>query len=432
LTTIDNELIPNCSGNITKAIISFSNSHQYRELQSFYNRKSNLEILGIHRKEIIHSSFIAWLLDPAGSHGQGTYCLKKFFQLFVICLLESNQADPPGIPRVLLDELIVGSSVVESATVKTELVLGKKGRVDISILCNLLQSNGSRKRLLILIENKVNTNEHDSQTLRYEEWLENCCQEHDYSLLVYLTPIPTLKLRSYDEPDCACNDFRQINYQYLVDYMIEPILALIQPGPDHHFIMDYMRALTIPSDVIDGDKIRGDLVMAISSKERKLLSSFWEEHRSIIMAALYAISSDSNQDEDVRRSAENLINSVSKKDYDRYSVSYEGETVARNIRKTRIGIEVARLLIEKGISQMDFDRLKSDRSSGFNLMKAKEEITESEMQYNRYRIGSEETLNYEGKEYFVCGNWGENNIPKFRKFLSMNFPAVKLRKQNRR
>ena len=36
------------------------------------------EMLGIEKNEIRHSAFLAWLLDPNGTHGLGDYFLRRF------------------------------------------------------------------------------------------------------------------------------------------------------------------------------------------------------------------------------------------------------------------------------------------------------------------------------------------------------------------
>jgi len=206
-------------GNVTKAIITFANSPEYRELDTFYRHKSNFEILGIQRNETRHSRFLAWMLDPSGSHGLGTFGLKKFLEVCLISRIESKQHLQPEVPSDLLDELIIGSVGIAGATVTTELSLGKQGRIDIYIACSLIGLQEGQKKLVILVENKVDSSEHDSQTVKYAKWLEEHSTDHDYSLLVYLTPLSTLKLTEYEEPDCECKKFLQINY---LDYNINP------------------------------------------------------------------------------------------------------------------------------------------------------------------------------------------------------------------
>jgi len=46
------------------------------ELEELIGRFNIFDALGIARVEIRHSNFLAWLLDPAESHGQGSIFLK--------------------------------------------------------------------------------------------------------------------------------------------------------------------------------------------------------------------------------------------------------------------------------------------------------------------------------------------------------------------
>ena len=417
---------------VTKRIVEFSNSPEFRELDAFYRRKSNFEILGIQRNETRHSRFLAWLLDPSGSHGLGTFGLKKFLEVCVISQLESKQRPPPGVLAELLDGLIVERAFIEKVLVRTELPLDKRARIDIHVACLVSAPGKPPQRLVIVIENKVASAEHDSQTVRYAEWLREHRADYDHSLLIYLTPVPTLELNEYEEPDCECKDFLHINYQYLVDYLIEPALTLVQPGIVHDFIFDYLRALSVPSFNVDNeDNNKGDLVMAISEHERNLLTAFYEKHQVLINAAVYAISIDPNQPEERRKAAGTYVREASTKDFSPYIVMLDGNIVVKNARKTAIGREVARVLIEEArITKDEFEKLKEDKSSSFPLMKQESEITEMERKYHRYHVGLEAPLTFQGAKYYASGNWGETNIPKFQKFLAQHFPRVQLRKQD--
>lgn len=424
-TTFDPKSL-NDVGNVTKAIVAFSNSPEYRELDTYYRRKSNFEVLGIQRNEVRHSRFVAWLLNPSEAHGLRTFGLKKFLEVCVLARLESKQRVPSGVPAEALDEVIVGRARISDAVVRTEVAVDRRSRIDIHIDCTLALPQIGQKRLTILIENKIDSTEHDAQTIRYSEWLRQHSDQYDWSLLVYLTPVPTLRLQQFDEPDCECKEFLQINYQYLVDYLIEPALALTQSSQARDFISDYLRALSVPSVIIADEENRGDVFMAISEHERKLLTAFWVKHRPLILASFYAISIDPNQEEEVRDGVAKVLNSLGTKDYSRYTVVVDGEVRASNVRKTDVGREVARLLIETGISFDDFEKLRLDTSSGFSLLKQENEITDGEHKRNRYRIVGKSPIVFQGARYYVSGNWGDNNIPRFQQFLAQNFPQINL------
>jgi len=417
-------------GDVTKAIVNFSNSSEYCKLDAFYRQKSMFEILGIHRNETRHSRFLAWLLNPTESHGLLTFGLKKFFEVCLLSSLESEQKISDEQLTTLLENLVVGQVEIIDVTTQTELPLGKKSRIDIVVYATVQVSPHTRKNVAVLIENKVKSKEHSAQTSQYYEWFKTHKVGYDYVLCVYLTPISTLLLNKKNMPDCECKDFLQINYQYLADYLIEPAHSLVQSEQAKMFIADYLRALSISSVIVAENKDnKGDIVMAISERERVLLSKFWEKHQSLILAAFYAFSNDPDKTEEERDFASQVIQSLGAKDYSPYSVFLDGKLVAKKVTKTNIGLEVVKVLIKANISDEKFQTLKKNKSSSFMLLKQRGEISENEKHYNRYRVDRVVPITFNGDEYYVSSSWGENNIPKFQSFLQKHFPNVSIEKE---
>jgi hypothetical protein len=50
------------------------NDPAFEELKLRLERPNVFEVLGIARREVRHSNFLGWLLDPAGSHGLRASC----------------------------------------------------------------------------------------------------------------------------------------------------------------------------------------------------------------------------------------------------------------------------------------------------------------------------------------------------------------------
>ena len=63
---------------IRNEIIKFKNDVDSQRLDSYYSTKSYSEILGVSRRELSHSNFIAWLLNDQESHNLSSYPIKKF------------------------------------------------------------------------------------------------------------------------------------------------------------------------------------------------------------------------------------------------------------------------------------------------------------------------------------------------------------------
>ena len=115
------------------------------------------DALWLDRREIYHSRFIAYLLDPSASHDQGTIFIDSFLKLFM-----------PGWN---------GDAKHLSTRVVPEHVVDEYGRIDIVIY---LQG------AVIAIENKVDYGEGEKQLERYRQWLDKQTGAN-YKHLVFLT-----------------------------------------------------------------------------------------------------------------------------------------------------------------------------------------------------------------------------------------------------
>lgn len=104
-----------------------------------------LDVLHLTRHELKHSHFLAWLLDPLGSHG-----LKDAFARYLLSLLERKGLKP----KKLSAELTMGDAVV------------RREREDIDILLI-----SERHRLVLAIENKFAATESAGQLESYYEFL---------------------------------------------------------------------------------------------------------------------------------------------------------------------------------------------------------------------------------------------------------------------
>ena len=110
------------------------------------------EALGIVRQEIRHSNFLAWLMNPAQTHGLGDSFLKGFL------FKTSVEARMLGIETI--------SPVDVDVWDLTETEIRREWRnIDITLL------DESRK-FVCVIENKVFSSEHSNQLRRYREVVE--------------------------------------------------------------------------------------------------------------------------------------------------------------------------------------------------------------------------------------------------------------------
>lgn len=116
-------------------------------LEERIGRFNIFDALGIARIEIRHSNFLAWLLDPAESHGQGALFLKAI----LMDLLAQTPPEMRPFSPVQLD----------GAELRGVELRREWKHIDILITCQ-------EPKFVIAIENKIGSGEHGLQLSRYE------------------------------------------------------------------------------------------------------------------------------------------------------------------------------------------------------------------------------------------------------------------------
>lgn len=406
---------------IRDEIIKFKNDSDFQKLENFYYSKSFSEILGVSRREISHSGFLSWLLGNLESHNLGEFTIKKFLDIilkFSNDTLKTKHSD-------LFNSFVTEDYLIERLFIKSEYVIKNVGRLDIYIELTLLIA-GKTKNIKLVIENKVESRENNDQTNSYFNFFNPTENDDNIVIYVYLTPISTLELIELSEPECNCKAFIQINYQSIVDYLIEPALNQNISTRTQNILTEYLKSLSQPSIDEEADGHKQELIMALGNEERKLLSSFWDKNQKLILASLYAISSDPEQEKDTRDSIREALDSLSSdKDRSTYNIKYNGAVIKRNFKKSDIGLQTINLLNSKGLIDHNIiNYLKEDKSCSFHLLKKKEDFTETEIKYRKYKTNDPPELIFNGEEFYVARNWGIGNIYKLiNKFID-KFPRL--------
>src|SRR6266702_430400 len=108
------------------------------QLESHIGRFNIFDALSITRVEIRHSNFLAFLLDPAESHGQG----QLFLKAILMDLLK--KAPPEGRPLSPID--------LDGADLRGVEVRREWKNIDLLIICQ-------EPRFIFVIENKIRSKE---------------------------------------------------------------------------------------------------------------------------------------------------------------------------------------------------------------------------------------------------------------------------------
>lgn len=416
---------------IRNEIVLFNNDPIAQTLKRYLYEKSYPEILGISRKEICHSSFLAWILDPAASHGLGDFGIRRLLEI----IFTSHFPTPEITNNNLIDDFITGNFRVEFASVEREYVFQKNaantsGRVDILIQLELKIDNTNPK-LRIVLENKVLASEGKDQTERYYKHFSSLKDDYQ-NLFVYLTPISNIVLSALTTPECKNKNFIQINYQSLVDSMLEPALDQPLNNTTQLFIGQYIQSLGQPTMDEKAEKFERGLIMAIGKDERELLKKFWSNNQKIILAALYAFSVDEEQEESDRNIVTAALSSITNnsKDKSRIKLSYK-DFESEPFRKSDIGFQTIQLLNKMNlITSENFDSIANDKSCSFKLLKQLKEMTLKEQEYKRYRHNQAPEFEFNGSEFYIARNWGINNIDPFITKFEKMFTGLKYKLVN--
>ena len=196
-------------------------------LEAMRNRLEEFNIfeaVGMGRLEIRHSNFLAYLLDPKESHG--------LEDSFVKGLLRIVSEEYGGRPSVSLQG-------AEDWSLRDLDVQRERDNIDILL-------TEEEHRLVVLIENKTSSNEHDEQLLRYAGIVENRHPGYQ-QLFLYLSP---------DEPDEGeLSDKRYVSITYTD---IEKVICRIVDAPpqsandellsilEHHYLPLLRRRDLVP------------------------------------------------------------------------------------------------------------------------------------------------------------------------------------------
>lgn len=400
--------------NIRKRIVELFNSKEYQELKTYYSHKSFFDILGIMRNENIHSNFLAWILDPKQSHGLNFYSIRKFLEMLIIAVNDCSYCKEGKelFPDELIDFIITGNYEVLDVDVEREKVISNGKRIDIfiSILISTGVNYSDKTKIKIILENKVYSKEHTDQTIHYFNWAKKEYGSDNKLIFVYLTPASTNELLSLLEQQCKCKEYIQVNYQYVVNYILEPCRKQDLPNEANTLIDNYLRCLSYPS-VSEEEYSNGGMVMATSERERKLLLDFWETNKSLLLAMLNVLKDDENIDEDERDNMQKMISTMSNqsnKDYTQY------EFAGKKFRKNRLVYAVVSeyLKMRKNCTYEELKKVFSDDIQGSLGVVQKIDVVNSKDPKRYFSKPGETLRTIDGVEFAVCNQWAIANIKK--------------------
>jgi hypothetical protein len=106
---------------IRDLIIVFNADSNTQKLRKYYYNKTYAEILGVSRRELSHSSFIAWILKPNENHGLQDFALRRLFEI----ILSSRFFNEDRFDNDIIDSLVTSNYSIMSNLIETERALLK-------------------------------------------------------------------------------------------------------------------------------------------------------------------------------------------------------------------------------------------------------------------------------------------------------------------
>lgn len=140
-----------------------SGNNELVELEALLTRFNIFEALGVTTRELNHSRFLGFLLDPAESHGLGDIFLKRFLQTALKNIKKSD-----------ISPIEIDSDDLTQSEVKFEYE-----NIDVFIF-------NQEKKVAIVIENKTNSQEHSNQLQKYHDFIKHRFPQYRF-LGIYIT-----------------------------------------------------------------------------------------------------------------------------------------------------------------------------------------------------------------------------------------------------
>ena len=254
-------------------LLKLKNSKSYIRYQE-YHCNNLFTIIGAARLESVHSNFLKWIFSLNLDNGSIAYPVNQLINM-IYAFSEKEEHSLVQLDKSLKYKFL-DKKFIQSVNVLKEAYspVGKNKRyidilLEVSLKDNLI--------LPIVIENKVNSKEHDDQTVAYYRWAEKRYNDRTK----YYAPIYLFLTPEYNNAIAIQKEFMNIKYQDMVDYVIEPTLWYSEGTSAASKIKSYLECLSFQFD----DE-KGDGIMAITKEEKDILQNFITENKTLICSIL--------------------------------------------------------------------------------------------------------------------------------------------------
>ena len=315
-------------------IQKYYQSKEYHELKALSERKTLLDIFRKSRSETIHSNMIAWCFENHEFNSTPEPSLLFLLRLIAFKAnnlkseLQMNECSRLKLVNLWNDIISNNVKTIDIENVAIEESVknsDNKGRSDIAIKFNVNKNDKFR----LLIENKVDSKEHDDQCQHYVEYYD----KDDIFTTIYIFLAP-------EEPKkpLSSNKFIKITYQDFLDAVLYKILKYkdMYSARTILYLDEYINTIT---------SIRTGMnkILAMSEDTKKLLRDFFLNNRDLIIAAIDSVS---EEDDEMKEMAKSVRNGTKK-----YTVTFPGEQPEIIVGHTALAVRIARYLADDMTSE---------------------------------------------------------------------------------
>ena len=302
---------------IKDLIIKFNLDESINDLKRYYSTPTTWEIINQSRKETRHTQFLAWFFGNKDFNADpNAGPIKK---LIVLLLKWANMQESAAFDEELENSIYSQSLSILSYNVIAEYPIciertseGKpayeEGDIDIVVRC-VARINNMVRNINIAIENKIGApettkcfdkdgirqnkpNKKNTEIILYqtEAYYQYITEKYkdDINLFVFLKPTDC-NLEDVERAECKCDKYIQINYQEILDNIIQPVSDQKDISVENMYrLKDYIKTLGKPAET-DDDTNKNIIIMAMEQKERELLTTFFKNNEDLIRAAINAL-----------------------------------------------------------------------------------------------------------------------------------------------
>ena len=233
--------------NIEEKLSNLISDPDFEKLELWLKIPNIFSVLNASRAEIRHSYFLGWILNPNGTHGMGDLFLRKFLQ------------------DILADKKVADYSQfdADSFDLRNVEIHREWNNIDILVLFS---------QIAVVIENKIDSQDHSDQLKRYRQTLKENFPHH-YGIFVYLTPYGS-------EPKDIESAKVYVNYSYeKISSLLNRILDIYRDSLSSRvvqYLQDYLTVLR--RELMKDDKLN-ELAVKVYKAHREALEFIFDNRR---------------------------------------------------------------------------------------------------------------------------------------------------------